>query len=195
LTNLAALLGSRICHDLINPLGAISNGIELLGLSGQPRTPEMDLLEESVASATSRLQLLRYAFGDATNGQTVPRADILQTLQDAAHDRRHSYFWDAEGDPPRTDVRLVFLAVMCVETALPLGGDIRISFENGTWFIDGQDDRLTLDPSLWTPLEKGQCPDPLAAAQVHFGMLAELSNAADRSLALSQGANWVRIAL
>ncbi|WP_281982155.1 hypothetical protein [Thalassorhabdomicrobium marinisediminis] len=40
MTNLHALVGSRICHDLINPLGAIGNGIELLGLTGVGAGPE-----------------------------------------------------------------------------------------------------------------------------------------------------------
>jgi histidine phosphotransferase ChpT len=40
----SALLGSRICHDLISPLGAISNGLELLAMSGIASSPEMTLI-------------------------------------------------------------------------------------------------------------------------------------------------------
>lgn len=64
--NINALIGSRICHDLINPLGAIGNGIELLSLSGMAASPEMTLVQDSVNNATARVKFLRLAFGDAT---------------------------------------------------------------------------------------------------------------------------------
>ncbi|WP_187292463.1 hypothetical protein [Octadecabacter antarcticus] len=55
MSNLNALIGSRICHDLINPLGAIGNGIELLGLAGVAVGPEMALVSESVENATAKI--------------------------------------------------------------------------------------------------------------------------------------------
>mgnify|MGYP000296592635 CR=1 FL=1 len=47
-THLNDLIGSRICHDLISPIGAIGNGVELLGLTGPP-SPEVRLIADSVA--------------------------------------------------------------------------------------------------------------------------------------------------
>lgn len=53
--NLAALIGSRICHDLISPIGAINNGLELLGMSGnRMEGPEIDLIGQSVQNASAR---------------------------------------------------------------------------------------------------------------------------------------------
>ncbi len=55
-SNLATLIGSRICHDLISPIGAIHNGLELLELSGgMSQTPEMQLIVESCANARARV--------------------------------------------------------------------------------------------------------------------------------------------
>ena len=51
--DLAALIAARICHDLVNPLGAIGNGVELLTLTGQGSDAEMDLIVESVANDLS----------------------------------------------------------------------------------------------------------------------------------------------
>ena len=194
MTKLNALLGSRICHDLINPLGAISNGIELLGLAGMPRSPELALVEESVENATARLKFLRLAFGDASPDQMVARGDILQTLQDVARGGRHSYSWDVAGDAPRTDVRTALLSVMCVETALPVGGDIQISRNGDAWTIETQNPRLNLDPDLWVPLSKGLVPSDLTASKVHFGLLSSLAEDADRTLTLSHGGDWVKVA-
>ncbi|MDA9318266.1 hypothetical protein N9Q54_00305 [Octadecabacter sp.] len=91
--NLTALLGSRICHDLINPLGAIGNGIELLGLAGVAEGEEMTLVSGSVENATAKLKFLRLAFGDAAADQVVARADLLSTLDAVACGGRLSYSW------------------------------------------------------------------------------------------------------
>ena len=63
--DLTALVGSRICHDLISPLGAIGNGLELLQLSGLPQGPEWALIAESVENASARIRFFRIAYGAA----------------------------------------------------------------------------------------------------------------------------------
>ena len=61
---LATLIGSRICHDLISPIGAIKNGLELLHLSSKTSSgPEICLIEESSNNAISRINFFRIAFG------------------------------------------------------------------------------------------------------------------------------------
>ncbi len=191
--NLSALLGSRICHDLINPLGAIGNGIELLGLAGVSGGPEMDLVSGSVDNATAKLKFLRLAFGDATADQIVPRAEILSTLSAIAQGGRHSFAWNVANDSARRDVRVALLAAMCMETALPLGGDINIQSDNDRWTITTRHERLNLDPALWVPLNKGVCPQNLGAAQVHFGLLPTMAAEAGRILSMTHGADWVKI--
>ena len=63
--DLAALIGSRICHDLISPIGAIGNGVELMMMDGTAKTPELALIAESVANANARIRYFRVAFGSA----------------------------------------------------------------------------------------------------------------------------------
>ncbi len=71
-SDLVALIGSRICHDLISPIGAIGNGIELIGLSGAGAGPEMALISESVTNAQARIRFYyRVAFG-AGKARTSP---------------------------------------------------------------------------------------------------------------------------
>ena len=66
-TKLTALVASRICHDLISPIGAIGNGVELLTMeSGGTLRPEFALISESVANANARIRLFRIAFGAAS---------------------------------------------------------------------------------------------------------------------------------
>ncbi len=193
MSNINALIGSRICHDLINPLGAISNGIELLELAGVAQGPEMGLVSESVLNATAKLKMLRLAFGAASQDQTVSRQEILATLEAVARGGRLSYSWNVNTDTLRLDVRVALLAVMCIETALPLGGDINITEAANSWSIQASHDRLNLDPDLWVPLSKSAVASSLTPAQVHFALLPEMAREASRTLTLSHGADWVKI--
>ncbi len=193
MSNLTALLCSRICHDLINPLGAIGNGIELMGMAGAAEGPEMALVSESVENATARVKFMRFAFGAAASDQIVRSSDITSTLADVTRGSRLRYVWTVEGDPPRLDLRVALQALMCIESALPMGGDIEVSLVENVWRVIARNDRLNLDPALWVPLSKGKCPEPLTAAQVQFGMLPQSAREAGRALTLKHGADWVTI--
>ena len=80
--DLAALLGSRICHDLISPLGAIGNGVELMLLEGGRHSPEMALISESVAHASARIRFFRVAFGTGSAEQRMGRPEVASILTD-----------------------------------------------------------------------------------------------------------------
>jgi histidine phosphotransferase ChpT len=71
---IATLVGSRLCHDLANPIGSISNGLELLNLSDTVSGPEFDLTVQSVQEAIARLEIYRVAFGTAGDGTIVLRS-------------------------------------------------------------------------------------------------------------------------
>lgn len=84
--DLAAMLCSRLCHDMLSPVGALSNGLELLALETDPemRSNVMQLLEQSATISTNKLKFFRLAFGAAGGfGEQVdieePRA-LIQAL-------------------------------------------------------------------------------------------------------------------
>ena len=79
--SLAALISSRICHDLISPIGAINNGLELLRMSVQRDGPEMDLIAQSVQNASARIRFFRVAYGAASD-QPMGRAEVVTILRD-----------------------------------------------------------------------------------------------------------------
>lgn len=62
--DLPALIGSRICHDLISPIGAINNGLELLNMAGTGAAPgpELELIGQSVESASARIRFFPHRF-------------------------------------------------------------------------------------------------------------------------------------
>ena len=71
--NIGALIGSRICHDLISPIGAINNGLELLSMSDERDGPEFDLITESVGNASARIRFFRIAYGCLLYTSPSPR--------------------------------------------------------------------------------------------------------------------------
>lgn len=180
---LAHLLGSRLCHDLVSPLGAIGNGVELLEMSpefpGIGASPELKLIAESVAAARARIQLFRVAFGQAQGEQRMSRAGLAQLLDGIASQGRLRIDLEAEGDFARVELRMIMLAIMCLESALPWGGAITVLHDGGRWRLVGQADRVKQDAALWAWLG-GDAPRPPAPSEVHFALLAQALAAANR---------------
>lgn len=172
--DLTALVGTRICHDLVNPLGAISNGVELMGLAGASRTPELELIEESVQSASARIKFFRLAYGSGDDAQLMGRSDIITTLQAVARSGRTSFFWSVQGDQPRGRVRTTFLLLQCMESAMPMGGEVRITeAPRGAWDVTAEAERFIIDEPLWDSLSNPRARVKVSAAQVQFALLAE----------------------
>lgn len=167
--DLVALVGSRLCHDLISPLGAIGNGVELLAMSEPGPGPELRLIAESVGNATARLKFFRVAFGQAAAEQRLGRPEIVALLADMACGGRQRYDWQIEGDQARQDVKLAFLALLCLEAALPWGGVVSIHRSGDTWQLTAAATRTKPDPDLWARLDGAA--GPVTPAQVQFALL------------------------
>ena len=191
--DLTSLVGSRICHDLIGPLGAIGNGVELLTMANGAPGAEMDLISESVVNATARLRFFRIAFGAAADHQLIPRSEVLSVLSAASRGQRHSYLWEPREDVPRTELRVAFLVIQCLETALPHGGDIQIRRAGTDWTIIGDSARLSVDPALWDSLTAPGARVPLTPALVQFALLPGALAEAQRSLSIQRGSNRIEI--
>ncbi|OIP83240.1 MAG: hypothetical protein AUK37_07605 [Rhodobacterales bacterium CG2_30_65_12] len=193
-TALVALVGSRIAHDLASPIGAIANGVELLGLTGREASPELDLIAESVANASARIKTFRIAFGAAQAGQVVPEAEIAALA--TGDGRRLEIAWRVPGDVARADAKLAVLALMCLEAALPWGGRVTVTRDGTALQIAASADRTKADTALWDFLAGlAPAPESVAPAQVQFLLLAAEAAAQSRALHLSRGETAIRIAL
>lgn len=180
-TSLTALIGSRICHDLISPIGAINNGLELLGMSGSTPGPEMDLIQESVGNASARIRFFRIAFG-AAGEQMMGRSEVNAILKDLMEGTRLDVAWGPMDSQPRSAVRLSFLALQCLEAAMPYGGRIEISQNDGDWLLHGRADKLNVDDALWTVLATREAPEDLRPAHVQFALLPLVAMDEDRRI-------------
>ncbi|MEP5730905.1 MAG: histidine phosphotransferase family protein [Sulfitobacter sp.] len=178
-TSLAALIGSRICHDLISPIGAINNGLELLTMSGDAAGPEIGLIGESVGNASARIRFFRIAFG-AAGDQMVGHSEVESILRDLYGNGRLTVNWVTETPVQREKVRLAFLAILCAETAMPYGGRVEVGPIGKNWRLRGTADRINIDPSLWEVLSGGASVAGLQPSQVQFALLPIIAQDAGR---------------
>ncbi|MDX5403538.1 MAG: histidine phosphotransferase [Rhodobacterales bacterium] len=192
-SDLAALIASRICHDLISPIGAIGNGVELLTMEPGGQRPEIALISESVANANARIRFFRISFGAATGDQRIARSEVLSVLTDLTRGGRVSYAWSSVSDLPRREVRLAFLLLQCLETAMAYGGKIQVTQADTGWTIQAEAPRLKIDPALWEGLAQPEAPDGIGANHVHFALVpAELARQG-RRLAAEVGETSIRL--
>jgi histidine phosphotransferase ChpT len=161
-----------VCHDLISPLGAISNGLELLAMAGMGDSPELKLIEESIQSANARVRFFRVAFGAASGTQIMARTEILSLLDGIYAGGRLMVRWDSPTDPTRTEVKLGFLAIMCAEAALPLGGEVTIASDRGNWQVQAYGKKIKFESDLWAALNSPISEDVMSS-KVQFLLLGE----------------------
>ncbi|MBK4215065.1 histidine phosphotransferase [Paracoccus caeni] len=189
---LTQLLGSRLCHDLVSPLGAIGNGVELLEMSPDypalAKSAELRLISESVQAARNRIQGFRVAFGQSAGGQRIGRPELVKLLEGFSSQTRLNVTLDATGDFARPEIRMVLLALMCLETAMPWGGRVLAVHSPGQWRLVAEADRTRPEPELWTWL--GPVPDetepltprPPLASEVQFPLLADAAAEQQRQI-------------
>jgi len=182
-TDISALIGSRICHDLISPLGAIGNGVELLSLSGMGASPEMALIAESIENANARIRFFRVAFGAAPLGIEVGPAESDAIVRDMFKTTRTTVNWRIEGPQQRADIKLAFLLIQCLENTLPRGGTIDVTQSGGQWKMDARGDRIRETPELWELLKEPDASATVAPADVHFALVAQAAKNANRQIA------------
>ncbi|MBZ8119187.1 histidine phosphotransferase [Roseovarius sp. LXJ103] len=189
---LAGLIGSRICHDLISPVGAIANGLELLSLTGLPEGPEMQLVSQSAANAGARLRFFRVAFGMSSERQIMPTRELSGILGDVYTEKTH-IDWTCIGDLERLVAQAICLGVLCAEQALAQGGTITIGGTAEAVEITSSGGPLTARPEHWGWLSTGVAPCDVPAAQVQFLMLHDLAFEMGRPVEVDVGANAVNL--
>ena len=171
--DLAALIGSRICHDLISPIGAIGNGVELLMMERISTSPELALIAESVAHANARLRYFRIAFGATTANPRIARGEVMAVLADSLRSGRMQVEWESPPELSRREVKLAFLLILCLETAMSHGGRVRVERSDSRWTVTGEASRLRVDPALWEVLSNPNASAEIGPAQVHFLLVPE----------------------
>ncbi|ANC87621.1 MULTISPECIES: histidine phosphotransferase family protein [Sphingomonas] len=177
----ASLLCSRLCHDLLSPVGALNNGLELLGDENDPemRTRVFQLLSESARVSANKLKFFRLAFGAAGGfGEQVDAREAKTAIEGLLADNKRTQFnWWVETETlPKSALKVMLNLALIASEALVRGGTLDVGGEdNGGQLeivvkIEGP--RIILDPELRRTLTDGEgaegvTPRAAAAYLVH----------------------------
>jgi histidine phosphotransferase ChpT len=131
--DLAALLSSRVCHDVISPVGAIINGLEVLEdeKDAEMRGHALDLIKSSASEASARLQFCRLAFGAAgSKGAAIDTGDAEHVARQLFADERTRMEWKLpRALMGKNKVKLLLNLCLIADMAIPRGGALTISGE------------------------------------------------------------------
>ena len=127
---LAALLCSRVCHDLISPVGAIVNGLEVLDDNPKPEDRDfaLDLIRKSARTASARLQFCRLAFGAAgSSGAQIDLGDAQTMARGHLEDGKTSITWNLPRLLlPKNRVKLLLNMLVIAQHTIPRGGTLSV---------------------------------------------------------------------
>jgi histidine phosphotransferase ChpT len=127
---LAALLCSRVCHDLISPVGAIVNGLEVLDDNPKPEDRDfaLDLIRKSAKTASARLQFCRLAFGAAGSaGAQIDLGDAQNMAKGHIEDGKTSIAWNLPRLLlPKNRVKLLLNMMVIAQQTIPRGGTLTV---------------------------------------------------------------------
>jgi histidine phosphotransferase ChpT len=127
---IAALLSSRLCHDLISPVGAICNGLEVLRdeEDQEMKAHAMTLIEASAEQASARLQFARIAFGAAGSaGSEIELGDALALTQNILPRGKVNLDWKLSNKMvPKDMVKLLLNLVLIAIDCIPRGGTLTV---------------------------------------------------------------------
>jgi histidine phosphotransferase ChpT len=128
--DLAALLCSRVCHDLISPVGAIVNGLEVLAEDKDEETQKfaLDLIKKSANTASAKLQYCRIAFGAAGSaGSQIDTGDAESISRGFLEDDKTKLAWNLPRVYlPKNRVKLLLNMLLIAGQTIPRGGKLTV---------------------------------------------------------------------
>lgn len=130
---LSALLCSRVCHDIISPVGAIINGLEVLDEedNGDMEDYAFELIRKSAKQASAKLQFARLAYGAAGSaGAEIDLGDAEQVATAFLSGEKPNFSWVSRRELlPKNKVKLILNLVMISIGAVPRGGNILVEID------------------------------------------------------------------
>ncbi len=177
----ASLLCSRLCHDLLSPVGALNNGLELLADETDPAMRQrcLDLLSDSARASANKLKFFRLAFGAGGGfGAMVDTREAQGAITGLiGENKRIDLHWMVEeAELPKTAIKVLLNLAMIAGDALVRGGTLAIGGEMNNGVVEivlkAEGARVILDEELRGMLTRGGeggevTPRGAAAYMVH----------------------------
>jgi len=197
---LAALLSSKICHDVIGPVGAIHNGLEILDEDDDPETKSyaLDVIRNVTEQASAKLQFARFAFGAAGSaGSLIDLSTAEQISRGYVGQNKHKLEWNCPvGHMAKDKVKLLLNLIAGAITALPRGGELKVTL-HGTLEAPSFELRCVgpsaRPPQYLTDFVAGQDPSDLDAMSIQAYYTCRLALAAKMPLEILQDGDDILI--
>jgi histidine phosphotransferase ChpT len=198
----ASLLCSRLCHDLVGPVGALYKGVELLTDEHDPemRARCLELLADSARQTANKLKFFRLAFGAAGGfGDQIDTREAQAAVEGLfGGERRVNVQWMVGNAAlPKDAVKLLLNLAMIAGDALLRGGDLSVAAESkpgGTELaVRAEGPRMLLDPELRTALSGGTEIDNLTPRAAAAYLVHLLLSEANSTLQISEPEDGVLI--
>ncbi len=195
-TDLAAMLCSRLCHDMLSPVGALANGLELLADERDPemRARCMELLEQSARISTDKLKFFRLAFGAAGGfGEAIPIDEARTVIEALAADKKGVTIEWAIPEPslPKPAVKVLLNLAQIALDALVRGGTLDIGAERRDGAVEivarARGDRIAFDETIGRALQGDLAPAEITSRTAAAHMIAVLAEEMDGGLQYKLG--------
>jgi histidine phosphotransferase ChpT len=187
---LASLLCSRLCHDMMSPVGALTNGLELLADEQDPdmRKRCLELIEQSARTASDKLRFFRLAFGAAGvgPGEQVPIAEaqtLVEALAGASASQRITVNWVLASETlPLAAIKTLLNFALIGIQALVRGGTLDLGAEQASSGIEivvrASAERIAFDPDVGRALDgtlpEGELTSRTAPAAITHALAASI---------------------
>ncbi len=190
----ASLLCSRLCHDLLSPVGALNNGIELLADETDPKLRDqcLGLLADSARTTAGKLKFFRLAFGSGGGfSEEIALHEIRMALEGMfPSDGRLRLEWLVDSDSlPKPAAKLLLNLCLMTGEALPRGGTLTIGSERRGAIIEivvrGEGPKLTFAPEIRASFAASAAGDPVTTRTATAYLIRALVAECGGQLALS----------
>lgn len=198
----ASLLCSRLCHDLLSPVGALNNGLELLADETDPAMRErcLELLNDSARASANKLKFFRLAFGAAGGfGEMVEAREARVAIEGLVSDnKRIELHWAVE-EPmlPKAAIKVLLNLSLIASEALIRGGRMDVGGETNDGHLEIvvklEGGRIVLDDEVRRTLTEGEGPDGVTPRVAAAYMVHTLATEAGGAVMVSEPADGVMI--
>jgi len=176
--DLAALLCSRLCHDLISPVGAIINGLEVMeeDKDEETKTFALDLIKKSATQASAKLQFCRLAFGAAGSaGAQIELGDAEKVARGLLEDGKTTLVWNLPRElVAKNRAKLLLNMLLVASGTIPRGGTLTAELMSEGYQVSASGLNPRLGPAT-ADLLAGNPAEPVnahAIQPVYTGILA-----------------------
>lgn len=190
--DLAALLCSRVCHDIISPVGAIANGLELMDdpeVDAAMKATALDMVRSSAKTATAKLKFCRIAFGaSGSAGAQIDMGEAGEMAKAFVGDEKIKLDWQAPRENrPKAEVKLVLNMMMLAMAGIPRGGLVTVTAEGRNFIVSAKGERAKVPQTMADVLTGATPADTLDARLVQPYYAKLLAQTAGLDLAMAMG--------